>query len=143
MSNSNVVTFQLKSFWASVLATLLAALCLTLIYGASALRDAVAENTRNAERALAMITVASDERDALRNRMTTVETRLAIWEDRMQRRASDAVWLPELYERPIIESLVLSSALRLPPPNPVPPDQYRLEQRAILPKNMLVTYGSA
>ena len=90
---SSTVNIQMSPFWATVISGIFVALTLSVVYGAVTIRDTVAANQRNTELALQLIERAEKQRQDLRQRMTTVETRIAIWEDRRQR---DTVWHPPM-----------------------------------------------
>tara|TARA_B100002049_G_scaffold31068_1_gene20386 strand:+ start:1405 stop:1776 length:372 start_codon:yes stop_codon:yes gene_type:complete len=90
---SSTVNIQMSPFWATVLSGVFVALTLSVVYGAVTIRDTVAANQRNTELALRLIEQADEQRQDLRQRMTTIETRIAIWEDRRER---DAVWRPPM-----------------------------------------------
>lgn len=144
----NSVTIQLSPFWATIISAVLIALCLSIIYGTISMRDAVRENARNGQDALVLIKASREARNKLRDRMNSVETRIAIWEDRMRRRNPDrpdsALWRPQIDGAPLLQSLVYFEALGGDRPSPAPRAPPVLNPPPpVLPKLLLVTYGSA
>lgn len=84
---------RVPKFVGSILATVLAALLITSLYQLFEMHDTVQSNRNLAQSNAAAIELARADRGALRDRVNTLETRVAIINDRMDRRNKhDAVW---------------------------------------------------
>lgn len=109
--SSGNVTLTLGNWQATILGGIITALTISVVYAGFQMRDNVQANTADITQLVKATAANNRNITTMRDRVNTLETRVAIIDDRMQR-AQNAVWHPPMREPAGETRLVWLPALR-------------------------------